>query len=797
MNPLDEKGATLRHKPLGKNRRPVAAEATRRISSSRRDFHLPSAAAIGFMVAMRVQFWGGRHLLRSIRPGVLKKVCRLGLLAFCLMKVGRAWAATEADAGWPRSMTTTNGNRVEIFQPQLESWKGNRLQARAVVEITLAGDANASLGVAWFNADTRVNQTNRLVTLDNVTVGRVQFSSMAEQEANMLAVTRAALPLVARTIALDRLSLASVMAQSQSLRKSVSLRHDPPLVIWTTNAVAALVLIDGDPVLRPVRDSSLLRVINTSALILFDPSGGTYYLAGNGGWFRSEGITGPWGVVANPPASVGSLTPPSDQPARTSTDPGAGSPVVFVSTKPAELLQTKGAPQYKYEEGSGLMYLANTDSQVLYNPLGGTVYLQLSGRWFSSPGSLTGPWTYLAPKDLPSTFSQIMPQGIKGFLLSSVPGTPQAAAARVANSLPQTATIQRRGSSFEVQYDGPPQFKAIEGTSLQYAVNASEPVIGCQNGYYALGNAVWFVSSSPTGSWSVATSVPDEVYTIPPSSPLYYVTYVYIGYSDADQVETGYLPGYTGSYVDDGSDVGPVYGTGWYYAPWVGAYYFGWAWPYGYDYQYRWWEKSWLWRPRWNRVGNFYAVNRGSVYNEWLRADGERAYVARANMDRAAGAGYPTMYGRFAGATRAVPMSIPARAALANPYAAAPGVPIRGAAGKGAEQLWGSAKVGSQAARDLYATSDGSIYRRQEGKWYRAGADGKWAYVTPAVGPKTTAYHPETVAGYDRPAAYRPVETPVVAPRVDDAAALDRDYYARAMAERSVQQGHPAYRGRR
>ena len=708
-------------------------------------------------------------------------------LALCVMCVAVRGAAPEADTGWPRAMTTANGNRVEIFQPQLESWKDNHLQARAVVEVTVSGYQTPSLGVAWLNADTLVDKTQRMVTLQNVAISRVKFSVVAQEEADMLAVLRNALPLVGKTIALDRLTTASVVAQSQANRAAASFKHDPPMVIWTTNAVAALVLIDGDPVLRPVTNSSLMRVINTAALILFNPSGGTYYLAGQGVWFQSEGIGGPWSVVANPPDAVNRLTPPAEAAANNPNTPSPESPVVFVSTRPAELLQTDGKPAYKTEEGSGLMYLANSDSQVLYNPEGGTVFILLSGRWFKSQGSLGGPWTYVAPKDLPQSFSQFDESGPKAVLLSSVPGTPQAAAAHLASSRPQTATIQRKGASYDVQYDGPPQFKPIQGTSLQYALNAAEPVILCQNSYYSVGNAVWFVSASPAGPWAVAASVPQDIYSIPSSSPLYYVTFVYITHADTNEVETAYLPGYVGSYDDQG-EVAPVYGTGYYYPPWTGAYYYGWGLPYGYDYQYRWWRNNWLWRPAWNRVGNLYAVNAARVYDRWPRAAANGAYVARANADRALGVGYPTTYGRFAGAAVAVPMRIPPRASLANPYARLPG--------NTAEVAAESLKVGSAEARDLYATPDGSIYRRQEGKWYRAEAGGHWGYVAPAVGPPTHPYHPATAAYYARPAAY----APAVAPGVDrppEAAALDRDYDTRATAERSYQDYRPEYHGRR
>jgi hypothetical protein len=330
---------------------------------------------------------------------------------------------------------------------------------------------------------------------------------------------------------------------------------------------------------------------------------------------------------------------------------------------------------------------------------------------------------------------------------------------------------------------------------MQYAVNGSEPVILCQGGFYAIANGVWFAASSPMGPWTVATAIPDEIYTIPPSSPLYNVTFAYVGYADTNQVEAAYLPGYVGSYGDDADDDGgTVYGTGYYYEPWAANYYYGWGWPYGYDYQYRWWDSSWLWRPAWNRVGNPYAVNAGSAYDNWPRA-ADGTYAARAAVDRAAGVGYPTTYGRFAGATRAVPMSVPARASLVDPYAKTPASVNPTAASRAAEQTMQSLRVGSDASRDLYASPDGNIYRRQDGKWYQPAADGHWAYVAPAVGPETHPYHPATMAAYDRPVAARPAAAATDYRRPPETAQMDQDYQARAMAERSYQQSRPEYRG--
>ena len=133
----------------------------------------------------------------------------------------------------------------------------------------------------------------------------------------------------------------------------------------------------------------------------------------------------------------------------------------------------------------------------------------------------------------------------------------------------------------KVDYDGEPQFKNIEGTELQYAMNTATPVIRvADKNYYAVESAVWFVGPSPTGPWVVASEVPDVIYTIPPSAPLHYVTYVKVYRSTPEVVFVGYTPGYYGTVVSATTST-VVYGTGWYYPPYVGSHWYGYPYTYG------------------------------------------------------------------------------------------------------------------------------------------------------------------------------------------------------------------------
>ena len=82
-------------------------------------------------------------------------------------------------------------------------------------------------------------------------------------------------------------------------------------------------------------------------------------------------------------------------------------------------------------------------------------------------------------------------------------------------------------------------------------------------------DGVWFTSKAATGPWEVASTIPKEIYEIPPSSPSHNVTYVTVveDKSDDDWVTFAAVAGYTGMMVAWGC---AVWGTGWYYPPYVG-----------------------------------------------------------------------------------------------------------------------------------------------------------------------------------------------------------------------------------
>ena len=240
---------------------------------------------------------------------------------------------------------------------------------------------------------------------------------------------------------------------------------------------------------------------------------------------------------------------------------------MFVSTGPAELIVTQGTPQFSPISGTQILKVTNSDSSLFVYAPNQNYYSVISGRWFASP-SLSGPWQFVPSKQLPAGFAKIPESDPAGTVLASVAGTPQAGEAAISATIPQTATVSRTATT-KVTYAGDPKFQPVEGTALAYAVNTATPVIRvAEDAYYSVVNGVWFLARAALGPWTVADSVPPAIYTIPPSSPVYYATNVSVYGSTPEVVYTGYTPGYFGPCLSPEGVM--VFGTGFWYPPFIG-----------------------------------------------------------------------------------------------------------------------------------------------------------------------------------------------------------------------------------
>ncbi len=540
-----------------------------------------------------------------------------------------------SDNGWPRKFAV-GSNSVAIYQPQIEEWFGNSLSARAAIAITETQGKQPLYGVLWFSARAEIDKINRLVTLSDFKIKKLSIPMAPDKAAAFEVALQSRATKQDEVIALDRLLADMAINHAATNSTAYEVKNDPPQIFFSTRP-AILVLIDGIPVLRSVADTSLERVVNTRVLLLRDQISNKFYLRLMDGWMESSNLNGPWTLAGQTSPDLRKALEAAIAGKQVDLLNGSQSslaeavrrnavPAVIISTQPAELLQTQGDPQVASIEGTDLIYITNTENDIFVHTPSQDHFILLSGRWFKAQ-SMNGPWQYVGGEKLLADFAKIPATHAKAAVLVSVPGTPQAKEALIANAIPQTATITRSSAALTVNYDGSPQFKSIENTTLRYAVNTSTPVIRIDaSRYYAVQNGVWFVATTAVGPWTVATSVPVVIYTIPVSSPLHYVTYVRIYGSTPEVVYVGYTPGYYGTVVTSSSVV--VYGTGWYYPPYVGAYWYGSPYTYGYGAAFTWgvatgWGLAYGYGYGWYGAAAYYGpygwggVAATNVYGQW------------------------------------------------------------------------------------------------------------------------------------------------------------------------------------
>jgi hypothetical protein len=461
------------------------------------------------------------------------------------------------------------------------------------------------------------------------------------------------------------------------------------------------------------------------------------------GWMESANINGPWTIAGQTSPELRKAVDLFNS-SKTGSEPSLAEaikqnavPEIMISTQPAELLQTKGDPQVASIEGTELLYVTNTENDIFVHTPSQDHFILLSGRWFKAQ-SMLGPRQYVSGEKLPADFAKISATHQKAAVLVSVPGTPQAKEALIANAIPQTATITRSAATLTVNYDSSPDFKSIENTTLRYAVNTSTPVIRVDaSNYYAVQNGVWFVATSAIGPWAVATSVPVVVYTIPVSSPLHYVTYVKVYGSTPEVVYVGYTPGYYGTVVTSSSVV--VYGTGWYYPPYVGAYWYGSPYTYGYGAAFTWGVTTgWGLTYGYGQYGNVaYAGTRAAWANPYTGNVGRGG--AYAGVNTVTGTRYAGQGGQITNVYTGN-SAAGARGATYNPNT---GVISGGAVGGVRNGSTGEVTAGGRGFayntrtdtgvavgnNNVYATRDGNVYRYNQSSGIQQKTSSGWQSV--------------------------------------------------------------------
>src|SRR5436190_5063311 len=704
---------------------------------------------------------------------------------------GTATSDQPADPGWPREKYS-NGTRLIIYQPQVDDWNNFRdLSWRMAVSLTPKGGKEV-VGVVEMKGNTDVDNFAKIVMITNPQVTGTYFPSLDPATAEKMQQLFKYFVPPTITISLHRLIASLPMPQAPA---GVQLNNDPPK-IFVGYRPSILLSVDGEPALSDVPKTNLKFVLNTQWPLFFDNGNSTYYLAVGQQWLTTNSLEGQWSVTKKLPPDMSKIAQDKQWSALKKVIPppaksGEVTPAVFYSDKPAEVILFDGQPVYVQIPETQLTYAINTDSVVfVYTPTQQFYYLT-AGRWFSA-SDLQGPWTYATP-DLPADFAKIPLNSPSSAILASVPGTDEAKDAVLLAQVPTTMTIKpaEAQAKVKVDYSGEPKFEPIKGTSIAYATNTRDKVIKLEGIYYLCLQGVWFMAPAPTGPWTTCMSVPQEIYTIPPSSPVYDVTYVTQNANSDGTVQSSYTAGYlgafvlgaaTGAIVANGSGyLWPPYAYGGYYYPYAatycGGYYYG---GYGYHYATPCYDSAtgaYGWKQ--TAYGPYGSATRGAAYNPYTGTYARGSSVSTPYGSRSAAQAYNPYTGTYAQTRQGSSpnaqwgSSYVARgnqSATMGHYSTANGT-VAGISGSqggkaaGASTAWGITAAGKTASGNMYAGHDGNVYKNTGNGWEKYD-NGSWNSVNKPqpnwqgaqnsqekAGSETSQQRTSAASNYDRSSA--------------------------------------------
>jgi hypothetical protein len=659
-------------------------------------------------------------------------------------ELGAQTATGSSASGWPQRMAK-NGHVVLVHAPQIDSWEQYaKVAFRAAVAVQPRGEAKPTYGVVDVTADTATDFDRRTVVATNIHRELRFPGASAEAAARLAAIYEEVVPL--RNAVQVPLDLVLAYVRSSAEQRKVPVSLEAPRIFYSARP-AILVMFMGEPKLKPVPGTALMSAVNTNWDVLYDTASGEYYLLNEASWLRTtDPVKGPWVPAKAVPTSFAALPEDPEWTEVKKNIPGrpvATAPAIFVSTQPAEMILTDGAPEYGPVPGTRLLYVSNSSNVVFLHSGEGQYYFLVAGRWFRAK-KLTGPWA-AASSDLPKDFHRIPGDHPLAPIRASVPGTEQAEDAVLLASVPRTVEVKvGEAARAAVVYNGAPKFEPVQTIAVSYAVNTAYDVFLVSGSYYWLYEAVWYCAGSAQGPWTVCPSVSQAIYQIPVTHPKHNVTYVYVYQAPAavpaTTVTYAYTSGYSGEYVAATGVL--MFGAGlllgvaiadwdhhhYYYGPAFYSYgahvhysyahggYYGAAHaygPYGSAGAWRSYNPATGTYARGGYVsGPYGSASRAAAYNPYTgtRAVGGQVSTAYGSAGRA------TAYNPYTGNWAQGGYRSTSQGTVAG---------VRTSSGAGAAG-WQT----SQGSGGVVRTDSGNVYVGKDGEVYKKDADGGWSHHT-------------------------------------------------------------------
>ncbi len=319
-------------------------------------------------------------------------------------------ALAALDPEWPREYQNDKG-KLEMYQPQVTSWEDfERLEARIALAFAPTGSKSPALGTMVLTAKTDVNTDEHRVRVYDIAAKSGNFPTLTEDQSKRL--MNGVLGLLPEETEVELERLVANLDRFESQPQQVELKVDPPKIFVSTTP-AILVVLNGKPIMSPIKDNDLKFAVNTN-WDLFELAQ-TWYLRNEDAWYKALTLGGPWAPAGKLPKPFKKLPKPKKDPTWKDVKenmPGKkikpeDVPRVFLSEKPAELILIDAEPSYAEVPGTKLLWVDNTDSDLFLS-----TEPRSTTTWCPAAGSSPSAWTDRGrsrPSSFPTTSRSSLP----------------------------------------------------------------------------------------------------------------------------------------------------------------------------------------------------------------------------------------------------------------------------------------------------------------------------------------------------------------------------------------------------
>ena len=208
---------------------------------------------------------------------------------------------------------------IVIYMPQMETFEGDMVTARAAVSISVPDEETPVFGAVWFESYALTDRESRTVVLSDVNIRGARFPSLKKAD------TDGYRELVDREIeewefllTLDEMKAALEYVDKQQITAE-GMKNEPPKIYFSSTP-AVLITIDGEPKEQDLEDSNLKYVVNTAFFIVYDKKSKSYYMRGGPWWYSSKKVDSGYAPVDKVPDEIASLAEAAEKAAASGED---------------------------------------------------------------------------------------------------------------------------------------------------------------------------------------------------------------------------------------------------------------------------------------------------------------------------------------------------------------------------------------------------------------------------------------------------------------------------------------------